>query len=431
MVLNHELLDAVRENVSSPLLVRYIRDVINESKELELSGKEAAEEVAATVARKTQTLKLKNRVYVNATGVIIHTGWGNASLHPIACERLTQAAGATPTGPASGPPRLEDCTRFLCAITDAEAATITTSNAASYVLLGGALAAHREIIVAARDLVEISQGARISDILKCAGARVVAVGSANCVNSDDYRRAITADTAIILRIHASNMVTTGYVAHVEARALAEIAHRHDLIFAESLGGGSLVDLTDHALPWCPTLQHSVAEGADLTLASADKIIGGPQAGVIVGKKDWIDRISRHPLARICRPGKLTLSGLEATLSFYLAGKAWQEIPTLRLLNMSLIDMRRRATSLAKAFRNRGLIASPVEDTAECGGAVLPGVALPTWTTRLAHPKLQEDQLHAILLARGLVTRRKKGAVLLDLRSVLPEEDRLLRQLVIP
>jgi L-seryl-tRNA(Ser) seleniumtransferase len=373
-------------------------------------------------------MRLPRRAFVNASGIIIHTGWGNAPLHRTARERLLEAAGATPTGAAGMPARTETCAMLLRHLTGAEAATVTTQSAASLLLVSGALAAGREIVIAARDLVEISQRARIADILQSTGTRVVAVGSANCVNIDDFRRAITPQTAMLMRSYVSNMASSGYVEHVTSVELVELAGASHIVYVENLGGGSLVDLEEQGLPPCPTLQGAIAVGADLVLASGDKIIGGPQAGIIVGKQEWIRKLAGHCLARTCRCSKLTLAALEATLAVYLAGRAWSEIPTLRLLGMPPDALRRRATAIANACRAiDGCDATVLEDTAECGGAVLPGVSLPTWTVRLKHRDLQEDQLREALLGHGVISRRGQGTVILDLRSLSPEEDPLLLQ----
>ncbi len=416
--------------MSSSWLVGIIRHEIEDWQPTTTSVADAAAQVAAAVARRAGTMQLPRRAFVNATGIIIHTGWGNAPLHRAARERLQQAAGATPTGAAGTPPRTETCAMLLRHLTGAEAATITTQNAASLLLVSGAIAAGREIVVAARDLVEISQRARIADILESTGARVVAVGSANCVNIDDFRRAITPQTAMLLRSHVSNVASTGYVEHVASAELIELARASKITYVENLGGGSLVDLEEQGLPPCPTLQRAIADGADLVLASGDKIIGGPQAGIIVGKQDLIRKLSGHCLARTCRCSKLTLAALEATLAVYLAGRAWSEIPTLRLLGMPIDALHRRATAITDACRAiEAVEASVVEDTAECGGAVLPGVSLPTWTVRLKHGHLQEDEFREALLSQGVVSRRAQGTVILDLRSLSPEEDPLLLQAV--
>jgi L-seryl-tRNA(Ser) seleniumtransferase len=429
LVVNHTALEGVRGFVSNQLLVDIAREEIQRWIKKPDAGKDAVAGIASRTAARARTLTLPRRNYINATGIIIHTGWGNAPLHLEARERLTAATGPSPTGAAEALPRMETCARLLRALTRAEAATVTTSNAASVLLVAGALAAGREIVVAARDLVEISEGARISDILQAVGARIVSVGSANCVYLADYERAITDQTAMLLRVRVSNMATSGYIAHVSGDPLAELAHRHSLVFVDNLGGGSLVDLTKRGIPECPTLRQGIIDDADLVLASGDKIIGGPQAGIVVGKKDCINRISHHVLARTCRPAKLTLAALEATLSIYVAGRAWDEMPALRLLRTPEKELSNRANAIGKALSNAGIKATVAPDATECGGAVLPGVAFPTWTIQIKHPRLTEDQLYDVLMARGVVARRAQGRVILDLRSVLPEEDSLLQHAV--
>lgn len=429
LVVNHDALAAVRDFVSNPLLVDIAREEIQQWVKKGVKGKDAVPEIASRTARRARALSLPRRSYINATGIIIHTGWGNAPLHLEARERLITATGASPTGAAEALPRMETCGRLLRALTGAEAATVTTSNAASVLLIAGALAAGREIVVAARDLVEISEGARISDILQAVGARVVSVGSANCVYLADYERAISGETAMLLRVRVSNMATSGYIAHVSGGALADLAQRHNLFYVDNLGGGSLVDLTKRGFPECPTLRQGLLDGAHLALASGDKIIGGPQAGIIVGKKDCVHRVSHHVLARTCRPAKLTLAALEATLSVYVAGRAWDEMPTLRLLRCPEKELAQRATAIGKALSAAGMEAIVAADATECGGAVLPGIAFPTWTIQIKHPRLTEDQLYDVLLARGVVARRAQGRVILDFRSVLPEEDSLLQHAV--
>ena len=426
LVLNRLELASLRQQVNDTILVEIIRDEVRQWKPLAISVHDAAAQVAAAVAERAKSMLLAPRAVVNATGIIIHTGWGNAPLHIAARERLLTACGATPTGAAGTPPRTETCARLLCTLTGAEAATITTQNAASLLLVAGALVAGREIVVAARDLVEISQKARIADILQSAGARVVAVGSANCVNIEDFQRAITPQTAMLMRSHVSNVASAGYLEHVTTGQLVELAGSCRLVYVENLGGGSLVDLEEKGLPWCPTLKQAVAGGADLVLASGDKIIGGPQAGIIVGKQELVRRLSQHHLARVCRCSKLTLGAMEATLAVYLTGRAWNEMPTLRLLGMSDDTLHRRAAELANACNAIDRLRATIQkDTTECGGAVLPGVYLTTWTVRLEHHNFTEDELRGELLAHGVVARRGRGTVILDLRSVLPQDDSLL------
>ena len=293
--------------------------------------------------------------------------------------------------------------------------------------MAGALVAGREIVVAARDLVEISQKARIADILQSAGARVVAVGSANCVNIEEFHGAITPQTAMLMRSHVSNVASAGYLEHVTTGQLVELAGSCRLVYVENLGGGSLVDLEEKGLPRCLYLEASRRWWCrPRGPASGDKIIGGPQAGIIVGKQELVRRLSQHHLARVCRCSKLTLGAMEATLAVYLTGRAWNEMPTLRLLGMSDDTLHRRAAELANACNAIDRLRATIQkDTTECGGAVLPGVDLTTWTVRLEHHNFTEDELRGELLAHGVVARRGRGTVILDLRSVLPQDDLLL------
>jgi len=377
--------------------------------------------IVAAVTAVAETLQLPPRRYINATGLVIHTQWGNAPLARTAEDRLRDATGTSPTGAHAVGDRTKGCERLLVALTGSEAAAVTTQNAASCLLVASALAQGREIICAARDLIEISQGARLRDILEACGARVVPVGAANCVYREDYERALSPQTGAVVRIHAANTATTGYTVHVETGALTEISHKWQLPLIVNLGSGSLVDLRQHGLPPTPTIGGTLREGADLVLASGDKLIGGPQAGIICGRRDLIQRLAGHPIARCCRPGKLTLAALEATLASYASGRAWEEIPVLRLLGASFDQLRHRAEAVARECCGPSLTAEAVPDTIECGGASLPGVRLPTWTVRLSDAARSCDVLHTALLSTGVVARRRDGAAVLDLRSVLPEQ----------
>ena len=405
------------------LLAALVRDAIQQLRPDPPPTREAAvEAVIASVRRAALAFRLPRRRSINATGIVIHTQWGNAPLASAAQQRLLDATGASPTGAREIGDRAAACERLLVVLTDAEAATVTTQNAASCLLVATALAQGREIVCAARDLIEISHGARLRDILEAGGARVVPVGAANCVYPEDYRHAIGPQTAAVIRIHASNTATTGYTAHVETTALAHIARDARLPLVVNLGSGSLVDLRDRGLPYAPTLRDALRDGADLVLASGDKLVGGPQAGMICGRRELIERLTRHPVARCCRPGKLTLAALEATLASYVAGRAWEEVPVLRLLEASQADLRQRAEALAARAAEASLGAEATPDTTECGGAALPGILHPTWTVRLTHPAMACDALYARLLQHGVVARRRDDAVVLDLRSVLPDDD---------
>ncbi len=409
--------------IDGGLLAALVRGAVQRLRSDPPPTREAAvQAIVAAVSEAAAALRIPRRRYINATGIVIHTQWGNAPLARAAQERLLEAAGASPTGAREIGERAAACERLLVALTGAEAAAVTTQNAASCLLAAAALAHGRELVCAARDLIEISQGARLRDILEAGGARVVPVGAANCVYPEDYRRAVGPETAAVVRIHASNTAATGYTSHVETAALARLAREARVPLVVNLGSGSLVDLREKGLPYSPTIRDALRYGADLVLASGDKLIGGPQAGVICGRRELVERLARHPVARCCRPGKLTLAALEATLASYVAGRAWEEIPVLRLLGASQADLRQRAEALAARAAEASLGAEAAPDTTECGGAALPGVPLPTWTVRLTHPAMACDALYAALLRHGIAARRRDDTVVLDLRSVLPEDD---------
>jgi L-seryl-tRNA(Ser) seleniumtransferase len=413
------------------ILARLAREAVDRLRASPPPSREQALEAALShIARAAAALDLPRRRYINATGIVIHTRWGNSPLATDAAERLVEAAGPSPTDAPEIGPRGAACEALLTALTGAEAALVTTSNAASCLLLASALARGREIACAARDLIEIGHGARLRDILEAGGATVVPVGAANSVHLDDYRSALGPRTALILRIHAANCALAGYQAHVETPRLAELARSAGVPLALNLGAGSLVDLRERGLPSSPTLQDALRDGADLALASGDKLIGGPQAGIIVGRRDLIARLAHSPAARCCRPGKLTLAALEATLRLYAEGRAWEEIPTLRLLAEPADALRDRAEVLARMLREAELDAEAAPDTTECGGAALPGVQIPTWTVRVRHPHAGCDILRDRLLRRGIVARRQDDSVVLDLRSVLPHMDAALADAVL-
>jgi len=427
---HHPTVVPLRHSLDRDVVAHLIRRAIR-SLAAEPGSRDAAiNRLVAIVCDEAQRFVESPATWLNATGIIVHTHWGNAPLCRAAAAALAAAAGASPTG---GPgPRSARCEQLLCALTGAADGMITTQSAASLVLTAAVLAPGRDVLVAARDLIEISAGVRIQDLLAAGGARVVALGSANIVRFSDYERAVTADTGLILKSTQSNYTSHGYVADVPAQALAELAHTHHLPFVHNLGGGSLVPLVPHGLPDTPTLRGALNAGADLVLASADKLIGGPQAGLIAGDAGLIDRLSRAPLARACRVGKLTLAALEATLRVYAVGRAWDEIPTLRLVAAPAVDLRARAKTLQDVLARAapGLDATTGHDTIACGGAVLPGVALPTWTVSFAHPEVRTSRLAHELLRTGLVTRRRARQIVVDLRSVLPEDDGRIAGLVI-
>ncbi len=391
------------------------------------------EEAAALLRRRFEgTL----RRVINATGVILHTNLGRAPL-----SRAAQAAAAeTATGYSTLEIDLADGTRgsrhvhveeLLTAVTGAEAGCAVNNNASAVMLALAALGAGREVVVARGELVEIGGSFRMPDVMAQSGARLVEVGTANRTYVADYESAMTPATALLLKVHRSNFTVQGFVHDASLEDLVDLGRRRGVPVAYDLGSGCLVDLRAAGLLPEPTVQAAVATGVDLVLFSGDKLLGGPQAGVMVGRRTAVDQCRRHPLARAVRLDKLSVAALAATLRAYLEPEqAYREIPILAMLAVAPAARRRRAGRLARAIGQAiGTRASVrvVRTEGEMGGGSLPGVAIPSWAV-----VLRPEAARAEHWAGGLRTGRppivavvRDDALWLDVLALLPGEDRLL------
>ena len=366
---------------------------------------------------------------INATGVVLHTGLGRAPLSIAARQSLLELGGhcnvevdlETSDRRYRGY-QLESAFRTL---TGSEDALIVNNNAAATLLTLQVLCAGREVVISRGQLIEIGGSFRLPDIFSLSGAVLREVGTTNRTHLDDYRRAYSANTVALMHVHPSNYRILGFSETPSIAELVLMAHDRGAITIDDIGSGALVDVTQFGLPAEPTFQNSLAAGADIVLGSGDKLLGGPQCGIILGKSQFVDRIRRHPLARAVRVGKLTLAALQATLDPYLRGTATTEIPTLAMLNAQLPELRQRGDDiLAKIGVVSAFDISLEQSTAAVGGGSLPGVELPTIVLLLRHHSLSANEL-AQRLRLGtirVVGRIKQEAVLLDLRSVLPEDD---------
>lgn len=374
------------------------------------------------------------RGVINATGVIIHTNLGRAPLSKSAQQAMLAVASGystlefdIQTGKRGS--RHSHAEALICDITGAEAAMVINNNAAAVLLMLSALAKDREVILSRGQLVEIGGGFRVPDVMMQSGAMLVEVGTTNRTRIGDYERAITAQTVALLRVHSSNFKQIGFTETTDLHHMAKVAHQHHLLLFDDLGSGALVDTSQFGLIHEPTPQESLADGCDVVAFSGDKLLGGPQAGILIGKADLIAKLKKHPLARAIRPDKLCLAALSATLDEYRRGTALVNIPVLAMLNRDLAHITDQAQKWADIFNHHGLSAQVMSNTSTIGGGSLPGETLPTSVVAI-----QTDKLDAFLAKlRGLQTpiiaRIADDKVLFDPRTVLPDqEEQLLAQL---
>ncbi len=377
------------------------------------------------------------RPVINATGVIIQTNLGRAPLSAAALAAMA-AVGAGYSNLEYDLERGErgsrnvHLERLLTRLSGAEAAMAVNNNAAAVYLALIALAAGREVIVSRGQAVEIGGGFRIPDVLRQSGAVLVEVGTTNRTYARDYADAINERTALLLRVHSSNFRLTGFVHEPALGELAEVGRAHGVPLLDDLGSGTFLPTTPYGLAPEPTVQESVDAGADLVTFSGDKLLGGPQAGLIVGRRDLVEQLRRHPLARAMRVDKTTIAGLAATLQSYLRGRATDEIPVWRMIGIPLETLRARATAVAAALSAAGLRAEVVACQSAVGGGSLPGETLPGAGVAVAPgPEGAEDC--ATRLRRGapaIVARIVDERLLFDLRTVLAEDEPALVRRVI-
>jgi len=423
------------------LALKAAREAVAETRARLLAGESAVDVSAdAVAARAAEILERAGarslRRAVNATGVLLHTNLGRAPLSDAAQQALAEVAGGfcnvqADLGSGRRSEREDHVQGLFQALTGAEAALVVNNNAAATVLALNTLAAGREVIVSRGEMVEIGGAFRIPEILKLAGCRLVEVGCTNRTHLRDYERALTPETALILSVHQSNYRIVGFAEQTPVRELAELAHARGIPCAHDLGSGALLDLRAYGLPHEPTAPESLAAGADVTLFSGDKLLGGPQCGILLGKKAPLAAMHKNPFYRAFRVGKLTLAALEATLRLFLEPETLLEKHRLMsLLTAPLEGIRRRAESLAQeiAASCAGWLAAEAQaGESEIGGGSLAGYPIPTVVVRLSPKGLSPDDLAARLRQSDppIFTRVHEGCVLLDVRTMLPGEERLI------
>jgi len=386
-----------------------------------------AEMADVVVARIKSLGSIGPRRVINATGVILHTNLGRAPLSTdaIAAMRLaSEGFNDLEIDLDSGKrgSRQVHVGQLLCQISGAEDALVVNNNASAVLLALSALARRKEVIVSRGQAVEIGGGFRIPDVMRQSGARLVEVGTTNCTYIADYKQAITPRTAALLRVHSSNFKVVGFTQEVAIQELVELGKQHDLPVFDDLGSGCLLDTTRFGLDREPRVQDSIAAGVGLACFSGDKLLGGPQAGIIIGRQHLIGKLKRHPLARAVRIDKMRLAALSATLLHYLKGEAIHRIPIWRMIAFPLSEIEGRAEQWARAVGN---LATTAAGESTVGGGSLPGSTLPTRLVIIKMPR----NLRAHDLAQKLrkvplpvLGRIERNTLILDPRTVLPEED---------
>lgn len=390
----------------------------------------AARLEAMTLAAAARADAPSLRRVINATGVVIHTNLGRAPLATAALDRTRLATGYSnleyDVHAGDRGSRHAHAERLLCALTGAEAAVVVNNNAAAALLTLAALAAGREVIVSRGELVEIGGGFRVPDVLAQSGATLREVGTTNKTRLSDYSAAVSDRTALILRVHPSNFRVEGFTGRPSLEELTGLASSLNVPLVEDAGSGLLAPLGVAALSEEPVAGASLQAGADLVLFSGDKLLGGPQAGIAIGRRALVDRLRTHPLMRALRADKLTYAALEATLSLWMSESLRTQIPVVRMLTLTTEDLDRRARALARAIASDGRVQCDVIDGASTtGGGSAPGSSLPTRLVRVSPKSTTPEALERALRASDppVIARLQQGAVVIDLRTVDPDDDR--------
>jgi L-seryl-tRNA(Ser) seleniumtransferase len=402
--------DELARGFDDPLVVDAARDVLERAREEIRAGADPGDLRARLGDALADARRPSLRRVLNATGVIVHTNLGRAPLADAALDHVRETARGYSNleydlSTGSRGSRQDHVASLLRRLTGAEAALVVNNNAAAVLLALAALAEEREVVVSRGELIEIGDGFRIPDVLARSGARLVEVGTTNRTRAADYERAIGPETAVLLRVHQSNFRVVGFTEQPRVEELAAVARRHELPLVDDLGSGVLTELTDE-----PSARDALASGADLVCFSGDKLLGGPQAGIVVGRADLVERLRRHPLQRALRADKLTLAALEGTLLAYLDEPT--RIPVLRMLGEPAASVRTRAERLAE------LVGGSVEETiARVGGGALPLAELPSFACAV-------DESLAASLRLGdppVVGILRDGKLLLDCRTLRDDE----------
>lgn len=444
-LMNLDELSGVLADMPRPLVLKAVRGAVDELRQAIIDGADIATDdlAAPAVARRAAELAAELarpslRSLVNATGVVVHTNLGRSLLAEVALKRLIEL-NRTYTNleynleKGARGSRYDHVAEILREITGAEAALVVNNNAAAVFLALQTLAQGREVIVSRGQLVEIGGSFRIPEVMARSGAILHEIGSTNKTHLHDYENAINEHTAMLLKVHTSNFAVVGFHSEVPIPELAELGQKHGLPVMDDLGSGCFMDLSQFGLPKEPTAQEALRQGADLVTFSGDKLLGGPQAGIILGRADLVERLRKNAMNRALRIDKLTLAALEATLELYRdPAKAIEQIPTLHMIALSYKTLSGRASRLATSLNGLGLERLRVETRkgySKVGGGALPLAEPATRLLDISIDGVSPTALEAALRGRNrpIICRLEDGHLLMDVRTLLPGDGTVIAE----
>lgn len=437
--------DTYFRDIPKTVVVNSIRQILDSRRNRILAAEPGIAEPSLSVAQIMQGIKKAAakamtpnlRPLVNATGVVVHTNLGRSLVPAAVVENLVQIAGRYSNleydlGAGKRGSRYSSVEDILCEISGAEAGLVVNNNAAAVLLCLETIARGKEVIVSRGELVEIGGSFRIPDVMAKSGGILKEVGTTNRTHLQDYENALDDNTALMLKVHRSNYSVIGFTAEVSLKELVELGTKHGLPVMEDLGSGTFIDFSKYGLAKEPTVQESVTAGVDLVTFSGDKLLGGPQAGIIVGQKQIVDRIKQNPLARALRIDKMTLAALETTLRLYRdEDQAIRLIPTLRMLTMDSNELANRANRLAddlSAIGGPRLEINPVELSSKAGGGALPLLELPSKCLRIKIQGLSANKLERNMRRNTppIIGRIENDAYVIDPRTLLDDDLPIIR-----
>ena len=425
-----ELLEEYPEIFVKDIVKKEVDNIKNDILQEKLKEVPAMDEIVQKLCLEVKNKdKLSLRRIVNATGTILHTNLGRSLLSERVKENLTEIAfnysnlefNIDEKARGSRYTHLIDIIKRL---TGAEDVLVVNNNAAAVLLTLNTLTKGKEIVVSRGELVEIGGAFRIPEIIKLSGGISCEIGTTNKTHLKDYENAINENTGVLLKVHTSNYKISGFTKAVTYEEVAALAHERGLIAVNDLGSGQFVDFRPYGLPYEPTVKEVLDSGMDIVTFSGDKLLGGPQAGIIVGKKKYIEEMKKNQLTRALRVDKMTIATLEATLKLYLDEKtALEEIPTLNMISASIEKLREKAEKFTEIIKKSRFVAEIIEDKAEVGGGSYPGSQLESIAVKLTHSEKTSTEIERILLSEDIpiITRIKENSIILDMRTLRENE----------